>query len=56
MKDFLNVFLDDILDLPLDMKIEFEINIVPVVILISKAPYRIALAELKELKKQLQNC
>ncbi|XP_073064068.1 uncharacterized protein [Primulina eburnea] len=37
-----------------DREVEFEINLVPGAAPISKAPYRMALAKLKELKAQLQ--
>ncbi|XP_075515728.1 uncharacterized protein LOC142550538 [Primulina tabacum] len=37
-----------------DREVEFEINLVPGAAPISKAPYRMAPAELKELKEQLQ--
>ena len=40
--------------LPLDWEIEFAIELVPGTAPISKAPYRLAPAELVELKKQLQ--
>ena len=40
--------------LPLDWEIEFTIELVPDTTPISKAPYRMAPLELKELKVQLQ--
>jgi len=39
---------------PLDQEIEFAIELVPSTAPISKAPYRMAPAELAELKKELQ--
>ena len=39
--------------MPLDHEIEFSIDLPPCTALISKAPYRMALIELKELKEQL---
>ena len=51
---FLDVFLKDLPRLPPDRKIEFEIELLPKAASISKVPYRIAPAELKELKQQLQ--
>nr|XP_027086619.1 uncharacterized protein LOC113708357 [Coffea arabica] len=54
VKDFSDVFPEDLPGLPPDREIEFEINVIPEANPISKAPYRTALAELKELKKQLQ--
>ena len=53
VKDFSNVFSDDLSGLSPDRKIEFEINIVPEVTSISKFLYRMTPAELKELKEQL---
>ena len=54
VKDFPDVFLEDLPSLPLNREIQFEINIIPEATLISKIHYRIAPAELKELKEQLQ--
>ena len=51
---FLDVFPEDFPRLPLDMEIEFCIDLISGVAPISKAPYRMALAELKELKTQIQ--
>ena len=47
---FPDVFPEELLGLPPDWEIEFEIELLPRMALISKAPYRMALAELKELK------
>ncbi|KAL5540030.1 hypothetical protein UlMin_046185 [Ulmus minor] len=54
VKDYLEVFPEDLLGLPPDREIEFEIELLPGTQPISKAPYRMAPAELQELKKQLQ--
>ncbi|KAL5540682.1 hypothetical protein UlMin_043334 [Ulmus minor] len=54
VKDYLEVFPEDLLGLPPDREIEFEIELLPGSQPISKAPYRMAPAELQELKKQLQ--
>ena len=54
VRDFSNVFLDDLLDLPLEMKVKFTIDLVPGTNPISKVPYRMAHIELKELEVQLQ--
>ncbi|KAA0042166.1 DNA/RNA polymerases superfamily protein [Cucumis melo var. makuwa] len=54
VKEFLDVFPDDLLGLPLDREIEFTIELLPEITPISQAPYRMALSELKELKMQLQ--
>ena len=40
--------------LPSDRELEFAIELIPGTTLISKAPYRMTLAKLTELKKQLQ--
>ena len=52
--DFLDVFPDDLLGLPPEREIDFPIDLVPGIATISLPPYRMALAELKELKTQLQ--
>ncbi|KAL5563369.1 hypothetical protein UlMin_033116 [Ulmus minor] len=54
VKNFLEVFPEDLPGLPPDREIEFEIELLPGTSPISKAPYRMAPAELKELKEQLQ--
>jgi len=53
VQEFLEVF-QEVPRLPPDWKIEFVIELVPGTAPISMAPYRMALAELAELKKQLQ--
>ncbi|XP_073046190.1 uncharacterized protein [Primulina eburnea] len=54
VQEFPDVFPDELPgELP-DREVEFEINLVPNAAPISKAPYRMAPAELKELKEQLQ--
>lgn len=52
--EFVDVFPDEISGLPPDREIDFKINLIPGTIPISKAPYRMAPAELKELKVQLE--
>ena len=52
--DFVDVFPKDIPGLPFDREIEFAIDLMPGTTPISMAPYCVALAELKELKLQLQ--
>ncbi|XP_071925957.1 uncharacterized protein [Coffea arabica] len=54
LKDFPDVFPEDLPGLPPDREIEFEMNVIPEANPISKAPYRMTPAELKELKEQLQ--
>ncbi|XP_059659225.1 uncharacterized protein LOC132306046 [Cornus florida] len=46
---------DDLLDLPPRKEVEFVIDLMPGTTPISMAPYRMALAELEELKKQLDD-
>ena len=52
--EFLDVFPEDLSGLPPVREIEFVIELAPGVDPVSKAPYRMAPAELKELKIQLQ--
>ncbi len=52
--DFSDVFPDELPGLPPKREVQFEINVMPGVDPISIAPYRMAPAELKELKVQLQ--
>ncbi|KAL0549271.1 hypothetical protein IC582_013752 [Cucumis melo] len=54
VKEFLDVFPDDLSGLPPDREIEFTIELLPGTTSISQAPYRMAPSELKELKMQLQ--
>uniref|UniRef100_A0A2N9F8N8 Reverse transcriptase n=1 Tax=Fagus sylvatica TaxID=28930 RepID=A0A2N9F8N8_FAGSY len=53
VKEFPDVFLEDLPGLPLDREIEFSIDVLPGITPISIAPYRMAPVELEELKKQL---
>jgi hypothetical protein len=48
--EFLDVFPDDLLGLPLDHEVEFEIELIPGTAPISRRPYRMPLNELAELK------
>ncbi|XP_075515764.1 uncharacterized protein LOC142550574 [Primulina tabacum] len=52
--EFPDVFPEELPGTVPDRVVEFEINLVPGAAPISKAPYRMAPAELKELKEQLQ--
>ena len=54
VREFLDVFLEDLLGLPPDRELEFDIVLLLVSNPISIPPYRMALAGLKELKTQLQ--
>jgi hypothetical protein len=55
VKEFPDVFSEDLPGLPPEREVEFTIDLVPGIGPISKAPYRMAPAELKELKEQLQD-
>ena len=55
VRDFSDVFSEDFPRLPPEWKIEFTIDLVPDTESIFKAPYRMALAEIKKLKEQLQD-
>ena len=53
VRDFLDVFPDDLPGLPPEREIDFPIDLIPGTAPISLPPYRMAPAELKELKAQL---
>ena len=52
--EFPDVFPDNLPRLPLDCEVEFSIDLLPSATPISKAPYRMAPTELRELKEQLE--
>ena len=54
VREFPDVFPDDIAGLPPDREVEFTIDLIPVIEPISIPPYRMAPAELRELKAQLE--
>ena len=54
VREFPDVFPDDIAGLPLDREVEFTIDLIPGTEPISIPPYRMAPAELRELKAQLE--
>ena len=54
VRDYLTVFAEDLPGLLPECEIEFTIELIPRMAPVSKAPYRLAPAELKELKTQLQ--
>ena len=54
VKEFPDVFPDDILGLPPDREVEFTIDLIPGTEPISIPPYRMAPAELREIKAQLE--
>ncbi|KAH0722658.1 hypothetical protein KY290_005316 [Solanum tuberosum] len=55
VKEFPEVFPDDLLRVPLEREIDFGIDVLPDTRPISILPYRIAPAELKDLKEQLKD-
>ncbi|XP_073313475.1 uncharacterized protein [Primulina huaijiensis] len=55
VRDFPSVFPEDVSSLPPDREVDFSIEIMPGTVPISKAPYRLAIAEMKELKDQIQD-
>jgi hypothetical protein len=52
--EFPDVFSDELPGLPPDRDVEFRIELIPRIALISRRPYRMPLNELAELKKQLE--
>ncbi|XP_035841368.1 uncharacterized protein LOC118488233, partial [Helianthus annuus] len=54
VREYPDVFPDELPGLPPDRQLEFTIDLIPGAEPISKAPYRMAPMELKELKEQLQ--
>ncbi|XP_071917105.1 uncharacterized protein [Coffea arabica] len=55
VREFPDMFLEELKTLPPEREMEFKIELVPGMAPISKTPYRITPAELKELKIQLQD-
>ncbi|XP_021775563.1 uncharacterized protein LOC110739413 [Chenopodium quinoa] len=55
VNEFLDVFPEEIRGIPPKRAIDFTIDLVPGTTLISKATYRMTLAEMSELKEQLQD-
>jgi len=54
VQDFGDVFPEEVPGLPPSREVEFSIDLVPGTSLVSMAPYRMAPAELVELKKQIE--
>ena len=54
MKDFLDVFLEELPGIPPVREVDLSIEILPGTAPTSRAPYRMAPTELKELKIQVQ--
>jgi hypothetical protein len=53
VREYLDVFLVELTEVPPDREVEFAIDLTPVAEPISRTPYRIASAKLNELKEQL---
>ncbi|XP_073152871.1 uncharacterized protein [Henckelia pumila] len=54
VRDFEDVFSEDVVGIPPDREVEFSIDLISGIVPISKAPYRLAPTEMKELKEQIQ--
>ncbi|GJX24712.1 hypothetical protein Tco_0231008 [Tanacetum coccineum] len=54
VKDFPEVFLEDLSCIPPARQVEFQIDLVPGAAPVARAPYRLAPFEMKELAEQLQ--
>ena len=54
VREFPDIFPEELPGIPMEREVDLSIEIVPGTALVSRAPYRTALAELKELKVQLQ--
>ncbi|GJT81952.1 putative reverse transcriptase domain-containing protein [Tanacetum coccineum] len=54
VRDFPEVFPEDLLGLPPVRQVEFQIDLVPGVAPVARAPYRLARSEMEELSTQLQ--
>ncbi|XP_042510887.1 uncharacterized protein LOC122086216 [Macadamia integrifolia] len=55
VREFPDMFPEDLCSVPLDRETEFCIDLIPGAVPVSRAPYRMVTAELKELKEQLQD-
>ncbi|GJW21406.1 putative reverse transcriptase domain-containing protein [Tanacetum coccineum] len=54
IQEFLEVFPEDLPELPLAQQVEFQIDLVPGAAPVARAPYRLTPAEMQELSTQLQ--
>ncbi|GKB16691.1 hypothetical protein Tco_0850614 [Tanacetum coccineum] len=54
VRDFEDVFLDDLSGLPPQRQVEFRIDLIPRATPVAKSPYRLAPSEMQELSEQLQ--
>ncbi|GKF64847.1 hypothetical protein Tco_0188295, partial [Tanacetum coccineum] len=53
VREFLEVFPEDLLDLPPIRQIESQIELIPGAVPVARAPYRLAPSEMLELSNQL---
>ncbi|GKF94756.1 hypothetical protein Tco_0284456, partial [Tanacetum coccineum] len=54
VREFLEVFPEDLPGLPLVRQVEFQIDLIPGATHVAQAPYRLAPSEMQELSNQLQ--
>ncbi|GKG16164.1 hypothetical protein Tco_0358487 [Tanacetum coccineum] len=54
VRDFIDVFLEDLSGLPPPRQVEFRIDLVPGAMPVAKSPYRLAPSKMQELFGQLQ--
>ena len=54
VREFLDVFPEELPDIPFERDVDLSIEIIPETVPMSRAPYRMAPTELKELQSQLQ--
>ncbi|GKD10351.1 hypothetical protein Tco_1190036, partial [Tanacetum coccineum] len=54
VRDFPEVFLEDLPGIPPTRQVEFQIDLVPGAAPVARAPYRLAPSDMKELSDQLQ--
>ncbi|GKA59034.1 putative reverse transcriptase domain-containing protein [Tanacetum coccineum] len=54
IRDFTEVFPEDLQSLPPTRQVEFQIDLMPGAALVARAPYRLSPSEMKELSQQLQ--
>ncbi|GJT36647.1 putative reverse transcriptase domain-containing protein [Tanacetum coccineum] len=54
VRDFIEVFLEDLSGLPLQRQIKFRIDLIPGAMPVAKSPYQLAPSKMQELSEQLQ--
>ncbi|GKG22928.1 hypothetical protein Tco_0388231, partial [Tanacetum coccineum] len=54
VREFLEVFPEDLPGLPLVRQVEFQIDLIPRATLVARVPYRFAPSEMQELSNQFQ--